>query len=112
YIPSGPGGGRQLKKTRTKSSNTSVAGAWANSASHGGRSGSACGLKTRPSLRQRSTSGQLIVRVEPAADGVELVEHQHVDDRQRRDERPAELRILERQRLEEVQLDSARREVL
>src|SRR3954447_17280635 len=112
YIPSGPAGGRQLKNTRTRSSKRSVAGAWANSASHGGRSDSACGLKTRPSLRHRSTSGELVVRIEPGADGVQLVEHQDVDDRQRRDEGPAELHILERQRLEEVQLDPAGREVL
>src|SRR3954452_10359309 len=112
YIPSGPAGGRQLKNTRTRSSKISVAGAWANSASHGGRSDSACGLKTRPSLRQRSTSGQLMVRIEPRADGVQLVEHQDVDDRQPRDEGPAELRVLERQRPEEAQLDPARREVL
>src|SRR4051794_35774118 len=112
YIPSGPTGGRQLKNTRTRSSKRSVAGAWANSASHGGRSGSACGLKTRPSLRQRSTSAQRVVRIEPGADGVQLVEHQDVDDRQRWDEGPAELLIFERQRLEEVQLDPAGREVL
>src|SRR4051812_4224458 len=112
YIPSGPAGGRQLKNIRTRSSKRSVAGAWANSASHGGRSGSACGLKTRPSLRHRSTSGQRVVRIEPGADGVQLVEHQDVDDRQPRDEGPAELRILERQRLEEVQLDPTGREVL
>src|SRR3954469_16516403 len=112
YIPSGPAGGRQLKNTRTRSSKTSVAGAWAKSASHRGRSGSAGGLKTRPSLRQRSTSGELVMRIEPGADGVQLVEHQDVDDRQRGDEGPAELRILERQRLEEVQLDPAGREVL
>src|SRR4051812_34249796 len=112
YIPSGPAGGRQLKNTRTRSSKRSVAGAWANSASHGGRSASACGLKTRPSLRQRSTSAQRVVRIEPGADGVQLVEHQDVDDRQPRDEGPAELLILERQRLEEVKLDPAGCEVL
>src|SRR3954471_21827220 len=112
YIPSGPAGGRQLKNTRTRSSKTSVAGAWANSIIHGGSSRSACGLKTRPSLRQRSTSGQLVVRIEPGADGVQLVEHQDADDRQQRDEGPAELRILERQRLEEVQLDPVGREIL
>src|SRR3954447_525971 len=108
YIPSGPAGGRQLKNTRTRSSKRSVAGAWANSASQGGLSGSACGLKTRPSLRQRSTSGQLVVRIEPAPDGVQLVEHQDVDDRQPRDERPAGLRVLQRQRAEAAHLDPRR----
>src|SRR5437763_6494844 len=105
YIPSGPAGGRQLKNTRTRSSKRSVAGAWANSASHGGRSGSAWGLKTRPSLRQRSTSDELVVRVEPTPDGVQPVEHQDIDDRQPRDEGPAELRVLERPRPQEAQLD-------
>src|ERR1043166_409205 len=65
-----------------------------------------------PSRRTRRLPSCEIVRVEKGPDTFHRIEHEDVDDRQRRDEWRAELPVFDRPRLKEPQLDPARREVL
>src|ERR1035441_1934940 len=74
--------------------------------SHATNGWSNCGYANGFRFRSEHSLGPLIVSRYAGPDRIERIEHHHVDDRQPRHERLVELRIRERFRLDELQLDA------